>query len=100
MFLSTSRKFLIAGIASVSLLTPAAVMAESDFIGGTTPSVRPANAPVIKDATITKEQEKSFFRGVSKPYPPSLLFVKNQGAWYTPFSHPGMTGRYDIRGWH
>ena len=27
-------------------------------------------------------------------------FLEDQGNWYTPFNHPGMTGRYDIRGWH
>ena len=27
-------------------------------------------------------------------------FLKDQGAWYTPFIHPNSTGRYDIRGLH
>ncbi len=40
------------------------------------------------------------FTGVSEPYPPSLGFMKDQGAWFTPFIHPGLVDQYDIRGWH
>jgi len=38
--------------------------------------------------------------GVDKPVPASLAWLKDQGAWYTPFNHPGMPGSYDLRGWH
>jgi hypothetical protein len=38
--------------------------------------------------------------GISQPYPSSLRFLEDQGNWYTPFNHPGMQGRYDIRGWY
>lgn len=38
--------------------------------------------------------------GVDKPTPASLAWLKDQGAWYTPFNHPGMAGPYDLRGWH
>lgn len=38
--------------------------------------------------------------GVEPPYPASLRFLEDQGAWHTPFIHPGMTGPYDIRRWH
>ena len=38
--------------------------------------------------------------GVAPPYPSSLRFLEDQGEWYTPFNHPGMTGPYDIRRWH
>jgi hypothetical protein len=38
--------------------------------------------------------------GVDKPVPASLAWLKDQGAWYTPFNHPGMPGPYDLRGWH
>jgi hypothetical protein len=38
--------------------------------------------------------------GVALPYPKSLYFLGNQGYWYTPFTQPGMTPPYDIRGWY
>ncbi len=38
--------------------------------------------------------------GISKPYPYSIRFLEDQGNWNTPFNRPGMTGRYDLRGWH
>jgi len=34
------------------------------------------------------------------PYPSNFRFLEDQQAWYTPFTQPGMTGAYDIRGWH
>lgn len=64
------------------------------------PSERPKDAPVLK----TFPKDDAFFdralHGVSKPYPSSLMFIKDQGPWFTPFNHPGMHGRFDIRGWH
>lgn len=63
------------------------------------PHSRPANAP-----TATFERPLSWYAtaltGISKPYPYSLMFLDNQGAWYTPFSRPGMPGYYDIRSLH
>jgi hypothetical protein len=38
--------------------------------------------------------------GVSSPIPESLKFLNDQGAWFNPFTRPGMTGPYDLRGWH
>jgi len=63
------------------------------------PNSRPANAPT---ATFVKGigWYAHALTGISKPYPYSLMFLDNQGTWYTPFNHPGMPGYYDIRGWH
>ena len=70
------------------------------FIAGVQPDRRPENAPVISSV----ERDAAWFQraltGVSRPYPASLRFLDDQGNWYTPFNHPGMTGPYDIRGWH
>jgi hypothetical protein len=100
MFSGKKIMMLAGGLVAAAVLGSSAAMAEVTFIGGTTPSVRPAGAPTITTYKMSAAQEKDFFRGVSKPYPASLLFVKNQGAWFTPFMHAGMTSGYDIRGWH
>lgn len=64
------------------------------------PSERPITAPKIKQYLKDDQYFDRALHGVSKPYPSSLMFLKDQGAWYTPFTHPGMLDRYDIRGWH
>lgn len=67
---------------------------------GTTPWQRPDSAPVIEWVKHDPTWFKKAVTGVTPPYPPSLYFLDNQGDWYTPFIHRGMTGPYDIRGWH
>ncbi len=67
-------------------------------IAGLTPFQRPANAPVLTTGPI--QDARNALRGVSSPIPDSLNFLKDQGGWFTPFTHPGMTGPYDLRGWH
>lgn len=67
-------------------------------LAGLNPSERPANAPEL--TAIPVVDSKQALRGVSAPIPDSLKFLKDQGAWFTPFTKPGMTGPYDIRGWH
>ncbi len=69
-------------------------------VAGLTPDQRPAGAPVIKEMKKTPEWYTNALRGVSEPYPYSLKFLENQGAWYTPFIYSGMKAPYDIRGWH
>ncbi len=64
------------------------------------PYQRPAGAPVIELVRHNQAWYKQALTGVPQPYPRSLYFLENQGNWYTPFTHPGMTGRYDLRGWH
>lgn len=70
------------------------------FIAGTAPDRRPEGAPRIT----SYEKDEAWFAkartGVSDPLPPSLGFLKDQGGWFNPFIRPGMTGSYDIRGWH
>jgi hypothetical protein len=72
----------------------------ADFpIAGLTPNQRPAGAPVITVFKPGPDWEKRMFHGISQPFPPSLRWVRDQGAWYTPFNRPGMSAPYDIRGW-
>jgi len=70
------------------------------FIAGTAPNQRPAGAPVIKEMKKDKAWYDKAVTGISRPFPWSMKFLENQGNWHTPFTRPGMTGGYDIRGWH
>jgi hypothetical protein len=69
-------------------------------IAGTQPSERPAGAPMIREVRKPQGWYTRALTGISQPYPSSLRFLEDQGNWYTPFNHPGMQGRYDIRGWY
>lgn len=70
------------------------------FIAGTAPHQRPESAPVIKEMKKDKAWYDNAVTGVSRPFPWSMKFLESQENWFTPFTHPGMTGKYDIRGWH
>jgi hypothetical protein len=69
-------------------------------IAGIDPSQRPEGAPVIAESSKDAAWYKEALTGVSEPYPGSLRFLEDEGAWYTPFNRPGMPGPYDLRGWH
>ena len=68
-------------------------------IAGLAPDKRPDNAPVITSVQKGDRWYAQALTGVESPYPASLRFLEDQGNWYTPFSHPGMPGRYDLRQW-
>lgn len=86
-------------VPSPAPITPAT--SATPFVAGLAPYERPQGAPVLLEPLPEATRAQWATHGISDPVPPAILaFVKNQGAWYTPFSHPGMTGRYDIRGWH
>ena len=70
------------------------------FIAGVHPGSRPEKAPVIVGFEKPAEWYGQALHGISEPYPYSLKFLEDQGPWFSPFIHPGMTGRYDIRHWH
>ena len=73
--------------------------AEAD-IAGLRPDRRPASAPVISAYPKNDEWYVHALRGVVPPQPENLNFLDDQGRWYTPFTNPGMTRPYDLRGWH
>lgn len=89
-------------ISSMSLLGAAFLVSTVSAypIAGVNPDQRPEGAPVIEEFVKDGAWYGNALQGVTAPYPASLHFLENQGAWYTPFDHPGMTGPYDIRGWH
>ena len=71
----------------------------SPAISGLLPDRRP-EAPQIKSVTRSDAWYARALTGVDQPYPWSLQFLYVQGNWHSPFVEPGMSGRYDIRGWH
>ncbi|UCD69211.1 MAG: hypothetical protein JSW48_03740 [Betaproteobacteria bacterium] len=87
---------------SVGLLTFNSVTATAagEAGAGLTPWQRPEGAPVITSVDHGSDWFRYSLTGISRPYPASLRFLDDQGNWHTPFNRPGMTGRYDIRGWH
>jgi hypothetical protein len=89
-----------ARIAPIVLFSGFTVHAASpDYpVAGLAPYQRPVNAPVQVANHIS--DMKRALHGVSSPIPDSLKFLHDQGGWFNPFIHPGMTGPYDLRGWH
>ncbi len=88
-------------VSVTAVLVLAATSAISDYpVAGVHPDARPAGVPVIQQVQKNGNWYGTALTGISQPYPGSLRFLEDQGAWYTPFNHPGMPGRYDIRGWH
>ncbi|MDP1634415.1 MAG: hypothetical protein Q8L69_07010 [Gallionellaceae bacterium] len=69
-------------------------------VAGLAPQMRPEGAPVIAAFEKTPDWRARALSGVSQPYPSGLGFLDSQGAWHTPFTHPGMPAPYDLRGWH
>ena len=82
------------------ITTTPSVAEESIYVAGTVPAQRPANAPVQTEVQKDATWYSTALTGVEQPYPASLRFLEDQGNWFNPFNHAGMTGRYDIRGWH
>jgi hypothetical protein len=69
-------------------------------VAGLEPDQRPAGAPVVEQVEKDDAWYQQALTGITQPYPHSLRFLEDQGNWYTPFNHPGMLDRYDIRRWH
>lgn len=95
-----SDKWLVLSGAMAVLLALGVPAQAQTYIAGAQPDRRPEGAPVITKFQAPKGWPKSGLRGVSDPVPPSLRFIDDQGGWYTPFTRPGMTGRFDIRKLH
>lgn len=87
-------------VLAISLGSSGLALASDVPIAGVKPYERPVGAPVITTHENTGAWYSHALSGISQPYPNSLRFLENQGAWYTPFTKPGMHGLYDIRGWH
>ena len=95
---SGPRIFAVAVLA-VMMIDAAAALADSSPIAGVDPAQRPAGAPVVTEVPKDAAWYQQALTGISEPYPGSLQFLEDQGAWFTPFNRAGMPP-YDIRGWH
>lgn len=90
----------VRAVSAVGLCIVGTMVSAAYPVAGLQPDQRPANAPVIEWVQHDRTWYEHALTGISRPYPKSLYFLDNQGYWYTPFIYPGMTGYYDIRGWH
>jgi len=88
------------GLAMIGAVAQAAD-ASSYPIAGLTPNHRPLGAPAITTVKKDAAWYERALKGIDAPYPASVeKTVKDQGNWYSPFTLPGMSGKYDIRHWH
>jgi hypothetical protein len=92
---------MLLGLTWLAALPAAAANAAPTPVAGLAPYQRPAEAPAIKDFARSDAWRAAALRGVTAPAPESILkFLDHQGAWYNPFTLPGMPGPYDLRGRH
>lgn len=85
---------------STIIIMTASGGASAAGIAGLTPDQRPEGAPSISAVSHDDAWLQHALSGVEPPAPESLRWLADQGNWFTPFTGPGMTGPYDIRGWH
>lgn len=89
--------YTVAALTAAMMAAAPAAAAPAD-VAGLAPHRRPANAPRV-EAPATGDKPRTLY-GIPDPAPPGLNFVRDQGAWYTPFDRPGMPPPYDLRGWY
>lgn len=95
-----TRLSLLFVLATGLSLTFGPASAQEVFVAGVTPSERPAGAPRVEGFGKDGTWYAQALEGVVAPYPESLKFLEDQEGWFSPFIRPGMTGPYDVRGWH
>ena len=86
-------------VALLPLAALGAVHAQESLVSGLRPYERPVGAPVIHEFAPGEGWAGRAVRGLGEPLT-GVGFLKDQGAWYTPFDRPNLPGRYDIRGLH
>ncbi len=93
-----SRLALAAG-GLILLLVPS-LNAQNYPVAGIEPDRQPAGFAVISKFVMDDDWNRRALAGVVSLYRDSLRFLEDQGARFQPFMHPGMSGPYDLRGWH
>jgi hypothetical protein len=69
-------------------------------VAGLQPDRRPQGAPVLRTDAVEPAIKSQRLTGVVTPWPGNVERIAEQGQWYSPMFRPGMTGPYDLRGWH
>lgn len=91
---------LATGLSGVSVSVSVPAQSLEGPVAGLQPDRRPEAAPrlaaVVTDAALKQRR----LQGVSQPWPGHVERIAEQGAWFSPMFAPGMTGPYDLRGWH
>lgn len=95
MKLHTKLQYLALG--QFLLFTAAA--AQTVDVAGLRSDQRPVGAPVIERFEQSDAWRAKALTGIGEPQT-GVGFLKDQGAWYTPFNRPNLPGRYDIRRMH
>ncbi|MDR0274866.1 MAG: hypothetical protein LBI48_05935 [Burkholderiaceae bacterium] len=70
------------------------------YVAGLHPDRRPDAVPQLEEAARTPDQLERALRGIEKPVPGNVASIAATGNWWVPLRRPGMTGPYDLRGWH
>jgi len=71
------------------------------YVAGLHPDRRPDIAPRLSEAAArTPDQLERVLHGIDKPVPGNVESIATTGNWWVPLRQPGMTGPYDLRGWH
>jgi hypothetical protein len=78
----------------------AAAAQTGGYIAGLQPDRRPDTAPRLTEVVRTPAQLARALYGIEKPVPGNVESIAATGNWWVPLRHPGMTGAYDLRGWH
>lgn len=91
---------ILASVLGLAAASYAGVVLAQYPVAGAEPDERLPGAPKITEFVKTPAWYDQALHGLEPPYPSSMQFLEDQGPWYTPFNHPGMTGPYDLRDWH
>jgi hypothetical protein len=70
------------------------------YVAGLQPDRRPDAAPQLAEVARTPQQLAHALYGIEAPIPGNVALIAATGNWWVPLRHPGMTGPYDLRGWH
>lgn len=93
----------VAATLAATVLAPdaqAQATGAAPWVAGLTPDRRPEAAPTEAALTADAALRQRRLAGISRPWPGQIERVAEQGRWYSPMFLAGMTGLYDLRGWH
>ena len=97
----TLAGMILVGVVLVPAASAADQPANTVFVAGLAPYERPVGFPVLRVPPANAVRSAEATHGIVGEVPKSITnFLKDQGAWYTPFSRPGAKSPYDLRSWY